>query len=185
VLTRYELVGLPDRSQITDAVTVFWLFALGRAAAKARTTPHRLLVTLAALATIPGFFPGEPGREAFVLIGFVLLVWFPALPSHHRINQAAGFLAASSLSIYLTHWQIYPILDDISEPLSLITALLFGIAHAKGADHLTRRLPTLPRLAALRTGWLGSRRKRSWSFRDRSGKPAHEGSLPGRWADAL
>ncbi|MFD9033446.1 AMP-binding protein [Streptomyces sp. NPDC059567] len=161
LLTRYELVGLPERSQITDAVTVFWLFALGWAAAKARTTPHRLLITLAALATVPGFFPGEPRREAFVLIGFVLLVWFPTLPSHHRVNQAAGLLAASSLSIYLTHWQIYPILDDISEPLSLATALLFGIAYAKGADRLTRRLPALPRLAALRTEWLGSRRKYS------------------------
>ncbi|MFE0652495.1 AMP-binding protein [Streptomyces sp. NPDC059534] len=161
LLTRYELVGLPERSQITDAVTVFWLFALGWAAAKARTTPHRLLVTLAALATVAGFFPGEPRREAFVLVGFVLLVWFPTLPSHHRVNQAAGLLAASSLSIYLTHWQIYPILDDISEPLSLVTALLFGIAYAKGADHLTRRLSALPRLATLRTGWPGSRRKRS------------------------
>ncbi|MEU7011274.1 AMP-binding protein [Streptomyces sp. NPDC046332] len=158
LLTRYELVGLPERSQITDAVTVFWLFALGWAAAKARTTPHRLLVTLAALTTVPGFFPGEPRREAFVLIGFVLLVWFPTLPSHHRINQAAGLLAASSLSIYLTHWQIYPILDDVSEPLSLATAIVFGIGYAKATDHLTRKLPQLPRLATLRPRFPGSRR---------------------------
>ncbi|MFF5933312.1 AMP-binding protein [Streptomyces sp. NPDC012508] len=158
LLTRYELVGLPDRSQITDAVTVFWLFALGWAAAKARTTPHRLLVTLAALTTVPGFFPGEPRREAFVLIGFALLVWFPTLPSRHRINQAAGLLAASSLSIYLTHWQIYPILDDVSEPLSLATAILFGIGYAKATGHLTRKLPQLPRLATLRPGFPGSRR---------------------------
>ncbi|MEU6947435.1 AMP-binding protein [Streptomyces sp. NPDC046316] len=158
LLTRYELVGLPERSQITDAVTVFWLFALGWAAAKARTTPHRLLVTLAALTTVPGFFPGEPRREAFVLIGLALLVWFPTLPSHHRINQAAGLLAASSLSIYLTHWQIYPILDDVSEPLSLATAILFGIGYAKATDHLTRKLPQLPRLATVRPGFPGSRR---------------------------
>lgn len=158
LLTRYELVGLPERSQITDAVTVFWLFALGWAAAKARTTPHRLLVTLAALTTVPGFFPGEPRREAFVLIGFALLVWFPTLPSHHRINQAAGLLAASSLSIYLTHWQIYPILDDVSEPLSLATAILFGIGYAKATDHLSRKLLRLPRLATLRPVFPGSRR---------------------------
>ncbi|MFE5908065.1 AMP-binding protein [Streptomyces wedmorensis] len=160
LLTRYELVGLPARSQITDAVTVFWLFALGWAAAKARTTPHRLLVTLAALATVPGFFPGEPRREAFVLIGFALLVWFPTLPSHHRVNQVAGLLAAASLSIYLTHWQIYPILDGVSEPLSLVSALLFGIAYAKGSDRLTRRLSALPRPAALHLGRSGSRRRR-------------------------
>ncbi|MFE5946828.1 AMP-binding protein [Streptomyces sp. NPDC056480] len=161
LLTRYELIGLPERSQITDAVTVFWLFALGWAAAKACTTPHRLLVTLAALTTVTGFFPDEPRREAFVLIGFVLLVWFPTLPSHRRINQVAGLLAASSLSIYLTHWQIYPILDGISEPLSLISALIFGIAYAKGTDHLPRKLSALARLTALRAGRPGSRCKHS------------------------
>ncbi|MCX5388819.1 AMP-binding protein [Streptomyces sp. NBC_00094] len=164
LLTRYELLGLPDRARITDAVTVFWLFALGWAAAKARTTPHRLLVTFAALATVPGFFAGEPRREAFVLIGFVLLVWFPTLPSHHRVNRVAGLLAASSLSIYLTHWQIYPILDDVSEPLALVAALLFGIAYAKGTDRLTRKLPALARLTALRPALLAALRRR--------GKPA-------------
>ncbi|MCZ7456301.1 AMP-binding protein [Streptomyces sp. WMMC940] len=159
LLTRYELVGLPDRSQITDAVTVFWLFALGWAAAKARATPHRLLVTLAALTTVPGFFPGEPWREAFVVFGFVLLVWFPTLPSNPRVNQVAGLLAASSLSIYLTHWQIYPILDDVSEPLSLVAALLFGIGYAKGTEHLMRKLPPLSRLTPVWPGLPGSRRK--------------------------
>ncbi|GGT19354.1 AMP-binding protein [Streptomyces purpureus] len=161
LLTRYELVGLPERSHITDAVTVFWLFALGWAAAKSRTLPHRLLVTVTALATIPGFFPGEPRREAFVALGFLLLVWFPTLPSHHRVNQLAGLLAASSLSIYLTHWQIYPVLDDVSEPLSLLTALLFGIAYAKTSDRLTRKLPPRSALAALRPELRGLRRKPS------------------------
>ncbi|MFD3532757.1 hypothetical protein [Streptomyces sp. NPDC058664] len=36
LLTRYERVGLPARAQITDAVTVFWLFALGWATARSR-----------------------------------------------------------------------------------------------------------------------------------------------------
>jgi acyl-CoA synthetase (AMP-forming)/AMP-acid ligase II len=138
LLMRYELIGLPERSQITDAVTVFWLFALGWAAAKSRTVPQRLLVTMAALAALPGFFPGEPRREAFVAIGFVLLVWLATLPSHRRVNQVAGALAAASLSIYLTHWQIYPILDDVSEPLSLLTALLFGIGYSTAVTRLTR-----------------------------------------------
>ncbi|MFG3309443.1 AMP-binding protein [Streptomyces wuyuanensis] len=138
LLTRYELVGLPERSQITDAVTVFWLFALGWAAAKSRTVPQRLLVTVAGLAAVPGFFPGEPRREAFVAIGFVLLVWLSTLPSHRRVNQAAGALAAASLSIYLTHWQVYPIFDDVSEPLALVAALLFGIGYSTAVTRLTR-----------------------------------------------
>ncbi|MER7519458.1 hypothetical protein [Streptomyces sp. NPDC126499] len=102
LFTRHELVGLPDRARITDAVTVFWLFALGWAAARARNLPHRLVVTAVAPATVPGFFPGEPRRELFVMAGFCLLVWFPTLPSVRRVNQLAGLLAGSSLAIYLT-----------------------------------------------------------------------------------
>ncbi|MEU8526323.1 AMP-binding protein [Streptomyces sp. NPDC048629] len=145
LLTRYELVGLPDRSQITDAVTVFWLFALGWAAARTRTVPQRLLVTLAALATIPGFFPGELRRELFVMAGFALLTWLPTLPSTRRANQLAGLLAGSSLAIYLTHWQIYPIFDDVSEPLALVASLVFGVVYASGVARLTRAVRRVTR----------------------------------------
>ncbi|MFE5710978.1 AMP-binding protein [Streptomyces sp. NPDC056501] len=140
LLTRYELVGLPDRTQITDAVTIFWLFALGWAAARASTVPRRLLVTIAALASIPGFFPGEPRRELFVMAGFCLLVWCPALPSSGRINRLAGLLAGSSLAIYLTHWQIYPLFDDLSKHLAFVISLVFGIAYAAGVTWLVQKV---------------------------------------------
>lgn len=138
LLTRYDLVGLPEREHIPDAVTVFWLFALGWAAAKAATVRQRLLVTAAALATVPGFFPGDPGREAIILAGFVLLVWVPSLPSRERLNQLAGLLATSSLYIYLTHWQIFPLIDGFSRHLAFLASLLFGIAYATGIGRLTR-----------------------------------------------
>jgi hypothetical protein len=96
-----------ERVHLPSAVVVFWLFALGWAAAKADTTGRRVLVTAAAVATIPGFFPGEPFRDAVITAGFVLLVWVRSLPSLDRINSVAGVLASSSLYIYLTHWQIY------------------------------------------------------------------------------
>ncbi|MFC9701100.1 AMP-binding protein [Streptomyces sp. NPDC056943] len=140
LLTRYELVGLPDRTQITDAVTIFWLFALGWAAARSSTVPRRLLVTIAALASVPGFFPGEPRRELFVMAGFCLLVWCPALPSTGRINRLAGLLAGSSLAIYLTHWQIYPLFDDLSKHLAFVISLIFGIAYATGVTWLVQRV---------------------------------------------
>ncbi|MET9853915.1 AMP-binding protein [Streptomyces sp. NPDC006450] len=138
LLTRYDLVGLPEREQLPDAVTVFWLFALGWAAAKAATGRQRLLVTLVALATVPGFFPGDPGREAIIVAGFVLLVWVPGLPSRERLNQLAGLLATSSLYIYLTHWQIFPLIDGFSRHLAFLASLLFGIAYAAGAGRLMR-----------------------------------------------
>ncbi|MFE0642962.1 AMP-binding protein [Streptomyces sp. NPDC058877] len=127
LLARYELVGLPARAQITDAVTVFWLFALGWAAARTRTPMDRLLVTVIALAALPGFFPGEPRRESFVAVGFCLLVWFRTLPSSRRLSRAAGLLAGSSLAIYLTHWQVYPVFDGISKHLALVVSLAVGI----------------------------------------------------------
>ena len=141
LLTRYELLGFPDRAEIPDAITVFWLFALGWAAAKAGTARRRLLVTAAALATVPGFFPSEPARETIIAAGFALLVWVPTLPSHERVNQLAGLLATSSLYIYLTHWQIFPLIEGFSRHLAFLASLVFGIAYAAGVTRLMRGLP--------------------------------------------
>ncbi|GBQ02015.1 AMP-dependent synthetase [Streptomyces spongiicola] len=149
LLTRYDLVGLPHRSQMTDAVTVFWLFALGWAAAKSRTVAQRLLVTAAAVATVPGFFPGEPWREVVVVAGFALLVWLPTLPSRERVNQVAGLVAAGSMYIYLTHWQIYPLVDGFSKHLALLVSLVFGVAYAIAVTRLMRGLPLVPADASL------------------------------------
>ncbi|MFJ3725498.1 AMP-binding protein [Streptomyces sp. NPDC090045] len=150
LLTRYDLLGLPDRTQIPDAVTVFWLFALGWAAAKARTKVQRIVVTAAALATVPGFFPGDPGREAIIIATFALLVWVPSLPSRERVNQVAGLLATSSLYIYLTHWQIFPLIDGFSRHLAFLASLVFGIAYATAATRLMRGLPSLLSRGSLR-----------------------------------
>ncbi|MFD7256188.1 AMP-binding protein [Streptomyces sp. NPDC059874] len=143
LLTRYDLVGLPGRTEMPDAVTVFWLFALGWAAAKAAGIRQRVLVTVAALATVPGFFPGDPGREVIVMAGFALLVWVPTLPSRERVNRLAGLLAGSSLYIYLTHWQIFPLIDGFSRHAAFLAALLFGIAYAAGVSRLMKVLPAL------------------------------------------
>ncbi|AQT75533.1 AMP-binding protein [Streptomyces sp. fd1-xmd] len=141
LLTRYDLLGLPARAEIPDAITVFWLFALGWAAAKAATTRRRLVVTAAALATVPGFFPGDPGREAIIVAAFALLVWVPTLPGHERVNRVAGLLATSSLYIYLTHWQIFPLVDGFSRHLAFAASLVFGIAYATGVTRLMRGFP--------------------------------------------
>ncbi|MET8329527.1 AMP-binding protein [Streptomyces sp. NPDC005181] len=160
LLTRYDLVGLPGRTEMPDAVTVFWLFALGWAAAKAGSVRQRLLVTVSALATVPGFFSGDPGREVIIMAGFALLVWVPTLPSRERVNQVAGLLATSSLYIYLTHWQIFPLIDGFSRHLAFLAALLFGIAYAAGVSRLLKLLPALPSPAssAYRRPYTGVRR---------------------------
>lgn len=150
-LTRYDLLGLPDRAAMPDAVTLFWLFALGWAAAKAATARRRLVVTAAALVTVPGFFPGDPGREAIIIGAFALLVWVPTLPGRERVNQLAGLLATSSLYIYLTHWQIFPLIDGFSRHLAFLASLAFGVAYASAVTRVMRSLSPFGR-AGLRAG---------------------------------
>jgi hypothetical protein len=140
LITRYDLLELDARNSLPSIVTVFWLFALGWAAAKAGTVPRRLLVTLGAAATVPGFFPDEPVRESIIVLGFALLVWVPRLPGLGPVNRLAVVLASSSLYIYLTHWQIYPVIEKHNALLALFGTLAFGIAYATAAQYAMRRL---------------------------------------------
>ncbi|MFI1398659.1 AMP-binding protein [Streptomyces sp. NPDC020681] len=145
LLSRYDVFGLRERMHLPSAVVVPWLFALGWAAAKASTVRQRLLVTAAALVTVPGFFPGEPAREGLIMAGFVLLVWVPSVPSLGPVNRVAGVLAGSSLYIYLTHWQVFPHIEDFSGWLALLASVAFGVAYATVAARVTRALPSVGR----------------------------------------
>ncbi|WP_063804272.1 AMP-binding protein [Streptomyces roseifaciens] len=141
LLTRYNLPGFDLRVPHLTPVVVFWLFALGWAAAKASTVRHRLLVTAAIAASVPGLFPHQHQREAVVIAGLALLVWFPTLPSTRALNRVAGVLAGSSLYIYLTHWQVFPYLKDRSPLLALVVSLVVGIGYATVATRLMRTWP--------------------------------------------
>ncbi|WP_211258930.1 AMP-binding protein [Spirillospora albida] len=128
LLVRYDFGGL---TALPDAITAFWMFPLGWAAAKAEGAAGRLLVTGAALASVPGYFGGgELAREVLVIAALALLVWVPALPSARPLNRLAGVLAGASLYIYLVHWQIYPLLEDRSETLALPASLAGGVLYA-------------------------------------------------------
>ncbi|MFF3244523.1 AMP-binding protein [Streptomyces sp. NPDC002870] len=140
LIGRYDLLGLDARGHIPLAVTVFWLFAMGWAAAKAATVRQRLLVTAAAVATVPGFF-GQPAREAVIIAGLALLVWVRNLPSLGSVNRVAGVLAGSSLCIYVTHWQVFPRLDDQFAVVSMIVSLGAGIAYAAVVTRVMRWRP--------------------------------------------
>jgi hypothetical protein len=125
LVTRYGL--LPGVDLPTPAVA-FWLFALGWAAAKATGRWQRLLVTLAVVATVPGFF-GNLQREAVMIVGLLLMIWVSRVPSTAQLNRVAGLLAGSSLYIYLTHWQVYPHLSEVSPPLAVAASLAAGIVY--------------------------------------------------------
>jgi acyl-coenzyme A synthetase/AMP-(fatty) acid ligase len=141
LVTRYELipgVGLPT------PLVAFWLFAVGWAAAKAITVTGRLWVTLAVVVTIPGFH-GDLQREAVMIGGLALLAWVPTVPSMHLLNRVAGVLAASSLYIYLTHWQVYGRLADTAPLLAVLASLAAGIGYGTVATRATATLSSLRR----------------------------------------
>ncbi|WP_217241609.1 AMP-binding protein [Streptomyces sp. AC555_RSS877] len=146
---RYDPLGLAHIRYHLSPTVVFFLFALGWAAARARTTAHRLLLSAVLLVTVPGLFPaGQSLRTSVVVGGLTLLLWIPALPSVDPVNRLAGVLAGSSLYIYLTHFHVYPYLRDHSPVLALLVSLVFGVMYGAVASRLTRRL--LERVRAVR-----------------------------------
>ncbi|MGA9870364.1 MAG: acyltransferase family protein, partial [Rhodococcus sp. (in: high G+C Gram-positive bacteria)] len=154
LLTRYGVIDVDDgRNRILTASVVFWLFALGWAAAQANTVVQRLIVTAAIALTVPGFFFGETEREIFVIVGLSLLVWLRSVPFPSALSRVAEVLASASLYIYLTHFQVYlPLRDDhpwLAFVLSMVVGILYwqavtfalglrrrfgGIRHPSGSD---------------------------------------------------
>ncbi|MFD5159259.1 AMP-binding protein [Streptomyces hawaiiensis] len=141
LIGRYDPWGLAHVRFHLSPTVVFFLFALGWAAARARTAGQRLVLTAVALVTVPGLFPGEQTlRTSIVAGGLVLLLWVPVLPSIDPVNRLAGVLAGSSLYIYLTHFHVYPHLRDHSPVSALLVSLICGVAYGAVATRLAPRL---------------------------------------------
>ncbi len=135
LVTRYGVVPTAG-DQIHRAHVVFWLFALGWAAARARTPAHRWLLTAIALASVPGFFD-EGARNAYVAAGLVALVWLPTLRLPDALARLTGTLAAASLWTYLVHWQVYPHLEHRIPWLATVLSLLAGVVAWRLAERVT------------------------------------------------
>ncbi len=143
LLTRYDVVSLLPGDEIHRAHVVFWLFALGWATVKASRPLHRVLVSVLVVATVPGFFE-QPGRDAVVVAGMLLLVWVGSVRVPSWVARTAGVLASASLYIYLAHWQVYPHLEDrfplAATLLSLGAGIAFWMAASRAMPHVERRL---------------------------------------------
>jgi len=134
LVARYQLVpGVELHKTLANA----WLFAIGWAAAKVTGPAQRAILSAATVATIPGFF-GDPGREAVMIAGLLLLIWVPAAPVPRPVAAAAGALAGASLAIYLVHWQVYMHVWDVSRLLALVASLAAGLAYAALFDRASR-----------------------------------------------
>lgn len=125
LLTRYEVIDrIGDRVHSTHYL--LWLVALGWAAARARTTWQRVFLSVAGVLTITGAFD-QPHRDLYVMLGLLALVWVPHVRIPALLARVVGVLAAASLWIYLTHWQVYPHLEHGHPWLALLLSLAVGV----------------------------------------------------------
>lgn len=141
---RYALVGVEagpiERYSIP---VVLWCFALGWAAARATSNPQRWFVTASAAALTLGFF-GDLQRELIIVGAITVVVWAKPIPVPRVVAALSATLAGASLSIYLTHWRIYPHLEDHFPLAATVSSLLVGIAYhrlyGRVALHVNRRV---------------------------------------------
>ncbi|MDX6232534.1 MAG: hypothetical protein QOH68_1518, partial [Nocardioidaceae bacterium] len=128
---------------------VLWCFALGWLVATARTAPQRLIASILAVAGVAGFF-GDPQREAIVAGGLLLRVWVPAVPAPRVVARVVASLAAASLYIYLTHWQVYPHLEMKVPILAVLSSVVVGLAYRQVAVAVAARLTGIRRVPLVR-----------------------------------
>lgn len=126
---RFAAVGLAEAgaTQRYSTPVVAWLFALGWTAARARTPWQRLLVAAVGAAGVAGFFRDDE-REALIVLGIALLVAVPSLPVPRLLVTPLAWLASASLFVYLTHWRVYPHLEDHHPFWATVLSLAVGVA---------------------------------------------------------
>ncbi|HEX6248693.1 MAG TPA: AMP-binding protein [Nocardioidaceae bacterium] len=151
LLTRYDVVEVMGGDVIHRANVVFWIFALGWASVKATETWQRVLVSVALVVTLPGFFEDAPVRDALVLVGMLALVWLRSVRVPSWSARGIGVLASASLYIYLVHWQVYPWLEYRIPVLATVLSLLAGVALWQGVERLTPPVVRLIGRAARRS----------------------------------
>jgi acyl-CoA synthetase (AMP-forming)/AMP-acid ligase II len=128
LVPRFErLAVFPDGDVIHRGHAVFWLFALGWAAARSATVWHRLLLSTVVLACVPGFFVGDARRDLAVVLGMLALIWVSRVRLPAVVARAVGVLAAASLWIYLVHWQVYPWLEFRMPLAATVLSLAAGV----------------------------------------------------------
>jgi hypothetical protein len=131
------IAGLVLRFGIVDVPTpephdirphnIFWIFALGWAGAQARTLGARVLVSGLLLAALPGYFD-EGYRGWFVLVLLLAVLWVPAIRMPRILVRPVAHLAAASLAIYLTHWQVFPpVREALGRGPALVASLVAGV----------------------------------------------------------
>ncbi len=148
---RYALVGVDTDSVLPERYSVLvvaWFFALGWAAARAERAWHRLVVSAVAAVLLFGFF-GDVRRELVIWGAVAALLWAPPVRLPRIAAAVCSAVAAASLAIYLTHWQVYPHLEDRWPLAATVLSILVGLAYHRLCGVVSRRFAVVRRWVAL------------------------------------
>lgn len=149
------VAGLLLRGVLADSADVttrfysipagFWCVALGLAVAGARTRTGRIIASVVAVTAVWGWFD-TTHRDLVVLAGILGLTWLPRVRLPRAAVPLVSTLAASSLFVYLTHWQVYPILEEAGHPvLALLASFALGTSLWAVYTPLRRRVTRVRR----------------------------------------
>ena len=69
-----------------------------------------------------------------------MLIWFPALRCPAVVAGICGLLAEASLYIYLTHYQVYPLVDG-HPAIGVVLSLATGVGITRLVTAVRERLP--------------------------------------------
>lgn len=108
-------------------LVVAWLFFLGWAAARAGSVRERLVVTAVAIPSV-GTFSGNPRRDLLTLAAVLLVLWVPTLRVPRGLVPTVHVLAASSLFVYVVHWQVLQAMRA-TPWLSVAAGLVAGVGY--------------------------------------------------------
>ena len=164
VAIRLDVVPLPELDhRIYRPHEVLWLFALGWSLAVSTSTRQRLAATAIGLVALPGFF-GDPRRELLVLVGVLALGWVRHVPVVAPLNRVIGTVAASSLAVYLTHFQTYPTLRSLGGPLfAVVASIALAVLLRCACVRVAALLRACPRSRSMTpTTRSSASRRRSW-----------------------
>jgi hypothetical protein len=124
--------------------TYAWSFCLGLLVGLARTPQHRLLAMLL-VAISCDISWGLASSSTYLMAGGIALVLFiPAVRVPELVKSVVGGIAAASMFIYLSHWEVITLVNKVfgeREPwLALVAALVTGVAFAYVYGHAQRLL---------------------------------------------
>jgi hypothetical protein len=136
-IVRFHSVDLyPGDDGAAYSPLAYWFFALGMMAATAAGVRHRIVTTVALTVTVPGYFH-DTHRELLIIGGLALLIWLPTIRIPAALAGVVVLVADSSLFLYLTHWQVYPLLRGHTL-LAWAVCIVVGVVAAKTWSVLRR-----------------------------------------------